>query len=292
MDFLYGAAGGGVVGIIAVIFGIFAIGYIRRIIDERDALKNTRMAKLEDRLECHIRDDQSHEALLPVMKSVLSVFQDWANKIADMSADGSLITWFGRIAESGVSAIGEIIKWSITLTNHFAAAFRTIGAWGEVLWNGLKTGLLGLITLWVAQIEAMVNAAVAAYNTVVRFFGGQGKEISWTWTRATGETTAESARATADAYRRATDGGYFAEAMQDNQAWDRKIDSAVGRINEQIGKSVSSCKINKKADKTKRGKSNPAAFFIYLISQLANWIFCDVLYCRRLLWKYYKHLKR
>ena len=92
----------------------------------------------------------------------------------------------------------------------------------------------------VEQIEAMVNAAVAAYNTVVRFFGGQGKEISWTWTRATGETTAESARATADAYRRATDGGYFAEAMQDNQAWDRKIDSAVGRINEQIGKSVSS----------------------------------------------------
>ena len=63
MDFLYGAAGGGVVGIIAVIFGLFAIGYIRRIIDERDALKTPRMAKLEDRLECHIRDDQSQKIL-------------------------------------------------------------------------------------------------------------------------------------------------------------------------------------------------------------------------------------
>ena len=31
---------------------------------------------------------------------------------------------------------------------------------------------------------------------------------------------------------------------------------------------------------------------IYLISQLANWIFCDILYCRRQLWIYCKHLKR
>lgn len=178
------------------------------------------------------------EAIIPVLKVVASYLQEWADRIAQMSADGSLITYFGKIASSGVVAVGELIKWSVTLSNHFAAAFKTIGAWGEVLWGGLKTGLLGLITIWVAQIENMVNAALAAYNTVVKFFGGKGKKITWTWTRASAETTADSARQAADAYKRATDGSYFAEAMDENARFDSAVNGAVGAINYRLASAV------------------------------------------------------
>ena len=202
------------------------------------------------------------EAIVPALKVVMSYLQTWADKIAEMSADGSLLKYFGSIATAGVTAIGEIIKWSVTLANHFAAAFKTIGAWGEMLWNGLETGLLGLVTLWVAEFEAVVNAALAAYNTVVRFFGGKGKEINWTWTKVTAETTADSGRKTADAYHRATDGSYFAEAMIDNSKFDNAVNSAVSSINTRISSAVDKAaetqrQRTKDIDKTlKKGKPN------------------------------------
>ena len=178
------------------------------------------------------------EALLPVLKVVLGYLQSWADKIAEMSADGSLIQWFGKIAVSGVTAVGELIKWSVTLANHFAAAFKTIAAWGKLLWNGLKTGLMAVVTLMVAQFEAIVNAALAAYNAVVRFFGGKGKEITWTWTKASAGVTADTARETVQNYREATDGRYFADAMARNGEFDAAVNNAVNSINSRLSAAV------------------------------------------------------
>ena len=178
------------------------------------------------------------EALLPMLKVVLGYFQSWADKIAEMSADGSLIRWFGKIAVSGVTAVGELIKWSVTLANHFAAAFKTIAAWGKLLWNGLKTGLMAVVTLMVAQFEAIVNVALAAYNAVVRFFGGKGKEINWTWTKASAGVTADTAKETAKNYREATDGRFFAEAMTKNQSFDAAVNKAVSSINNRLSAAV------------------------------------------------------
>ena len=178
------------------------------------------------------------EALLPVLKVVLGYLQSWADKIAEMSADGSLIQWFGKIAVSGVTAVGELIKWSVTLANHFAAAFKTIGAWGKVLWNGLKTGLLGLITLLVGAFEGIVNAALAAYNAVVRFFGGKGKEITWTWTKASAGVTADTAKETAENTREAINSRYFADAMARNGEFDAAVNNAVSTINSRLSAAV------------------------------------------------------
>ena len=162
------------------------------------------------------------EALLPMLKVVLGYFQSWADKIA----------------VSGVTAVGELIKWSVTLANHFAAAFKTIAAWGKLLWNGLKTGLMAVVTLMVARFEAIVNVALAAYNAVVRFFGGKGKEINWTWTKASAGVTADSARETAQNYREATDGRFFAEAMTKNQSFDAAVNKAVSSINNRLSAAV------------------------------------------------------
>lgn len=44
------------------------------------------------------------------------------------------------------------------------------------------------------------------------------------------ETTAESARDTRDAYRRWTDGGYFGQAMVDNEAFALDVDAWADRV--------------------------------------------------------------
>ena len=178
------------------------------------------------------------EAILPLMKVVLEYIQGWADKLAAMSADGSLIKFFGNVAVAGVTGIGEIIKWTVSLANHFKAAFQTIGAFGEMLWKGLQTGLMIAVTIMVAQIESIVNAAVAAYNAVVTFFGGKGKAINWTWTKAAAGTTADYAKETADAARRATDGTYFAEAFEKNRQFDSAVNGAVSAINSKLSAAV------------------------------------------------------
>ena len=76
MSFLYGACGGGVVGVVMVIFGWFAYAYFQRVLAERDQLlaaKNAATDKqindLSGKLETHIKEDRSQE-LLNEMKHV------------------------------------------------------------------------------------------------------------------------------------------------------------------------------------------------------------------------------
>ncbi len=76
MSFLYGACGGGVVGVVMVIFGCFAYAYFKRVLAENDQLlaaKNAATDKqindLSGKLENHIKEDRSQE-LLNEMKHV------------------------------------------------------------------------------------------------------------------------------------------------------------------------------------------------------------------------------
>ncbi len=63
MDFLYGAVGGGVAGLIFVLLGVFAIFYFKRVIAERDALQERRLSTLERQFEEHVREDVSKTIL-------------------------------------------------------------------------------------------------------------------------------------------------------------------------------------------------------------------------------------
>jgi len=50
MDMLYGLAGGGVVGVIAVVFGLCVMGYFKRLMSERDKLVNDRQNNWDSQL--------------------------------------------------------------------------------------------------------------------------------------------------------------------------------------------------------------------------------------------------
>ena len=63
MSFLYGAAGGGVVGVLLVILAGCCWARIARSIAERDRLREQRLKQLEDQVTDHIRSDRSQEIL-------------------------------------------------------------------------------------------------------------------------------------------------------------------------------------------------------------------------------------
>ena len=117
-----------------------------------------------------------------------------------------------------------------------------------------------LVTALVAAFETIVNRALTAYNTVIKFFGGKVKEINWTWTKSAAEGTADSAEKTADAARRATDGSYFAEASAQNANFDNAVNAAVSSINSKLASAVdkaveTQANRNANIDKTlKKGK--------------------------------------
>ena len=63
MSFLYGAAGGGVVGVLLVILAGCCWARIARSIAERDQLREQRLKRLEDQVTDHISADRSQEIL-------------------------------------------------------------------------------------------------------------------------------------------------------------------------------------------------------------------------------------
>ena len=63
MSFLYGAAGGGVVGVLLVILAGCCWARIARSIAERDRLREQRLTSLDERLKNHIENDRSQEIL-------------------------------------------------------------------------------------------------------------------------------------------------------------------------------------------------------------------------------------
>lgn len=63
MSFLYGAAGGGVVGVLLVILAGCCWARIARSIAERDRLREQRLKQLETQVADHIRSDRSQEIL-------------------------------------------------------------------------------------------------------------------------------------------------------------------------------------------------------------------------------------
>ena len=63
MSFLYGAAGGGVVGVILVFVAGCCWAQIARSIAERDRLREQRLTSLDERLKNHIESDRSQEIL-------------------------------------------------------------------------------------------------------------------------------------------------------------------------------------------------------------------------------------
>lgn len=75
---LYGAAGGGVVGLIVALIGGFVLHNLKRSWRELDALRERRLAALEDKIDNHLREDNPD-----VQKTRLDHIEKQLNKISD-----------------------------------------------------------------------------------------------------------------------------------------------------------------------------------------------------------------
>lgn len=176
------------------------------------------------------------EQLAPVMRMVLDKAIEVVDAIGAMVEDGRMVQMFADWGRSGVVFFAELTKRCHDFYTFTIAAFRTIGAAVEMVWSGIKTGLLGIITAAVSAVEAAINQYLKIYNRLASALGKQEVSVNWKWTKALADTTAESARETRDAYRRWTDGGYFGQAMVDNEAFALDVDAWADRIDSAIGK--------------------------------------------------------
>ena len=81
MDFLYGACGGGVVGVLMTLIGLLAVHHFKRLLASRDLLAEKRMAKLESTLDEHIRQDKSL-AILTEIKNINGNLERMSSQVA------------------------------------------------------------------------------------------------------------------------------------------------------------------------------------------------------------------
>lgn len=100
LSFLYGAAGGGVVGVIAFIAGSLAIVYFKRLLAERDKLAENRMLNIEIKLEKHLDSDRS-EVIFSELKGISGniekmLSQNQALLISDEAQRQQIVTLFNN----------------------------------------------------------------------------------------------------------------------------------------------------------------------------------------------------
>ena len=81
MDFLYGACGGGVVGVLMTLIGLFAVHHFKRLLASRDQLAEKRLGKLESTLDEHIRQDKS-QAILTEIKNIHGNLERMSSQVA------------------------------------------------------------------------------------------------------------------------------------------------------------------------------------------------------------------
>lgn len=194
------------------------------------------------------------EQLAPIMKMVLQYLVGWSDQINAMAKDGTLLEWFGKIAQVGVTTFAEFAKWTATCVNYGIAGVKTLQGWTDMLWGGLRAGFWSLVAFVTDGITAIVNGILKAYNWVVTKFGGKEVGLMKTDTEGMWDKAGQAYNDTGEAAGRAFDGRFFDEAMKNNRAFDQAADEFAKKINGAIQKGVDDGK--KKAEKQNEDEAN------------------------------------
>ena len=194
------------------------------------------------------------EQLAPIMKMVLQYLVGWSDQINAMAKDGTLLEWFGKIAQVGVTTFAEFAKWTATCVNYGIAAVKTLKGWADMLLGGLRAGFWSLVAFVTDGFTAIVNGILKAYNWVVTKFGGKEVGLMKTDTEGMWNKAGQAYNDTGEAAGRAFDGRFFDEAMKNNRAFDQAADEFAKKINGAIQKGVDDGK--KKAEKQNEDEAN------------------------------------
>ena len=194
------------------------------------------------------------EQLAPLMRMVLEYLVSWSDRVNELAQNGTLLEWIGKFATFAVTALTEIAKWLVTIVNYGIAAVKTWIGWADMLWGGIKAGFWSLVAFITDGVTDIINGILKAYNWVVTKFGGTEVGLLNSNTEGMWNAAGEAWNETTEASGRALDGRYFAEAMDNNQAFDQAADKFSQKLNGMIDKGIAEGK--KEAEKRKKDEEN------------------------------------
>lgn len=114
------------------------------------------------------------EAIEPLVKSVLSYFQGWADEIVKMCQDGRMVQYLATIAYTAIDMGATITKWLLVAKEYGVAAFGAIMDVGVAVWYGVQ----GSAVLAFVNVIKWVNTAWAQTKAV---FAVIGRIAAITW---------------------------------------------------------------------------------------------------------------
>ena len=146
------------------------------------------------------------EAIQPLVKSILSYFQGWADELVKMSQDGRMVQFlatvaytaidmgatiakgflyvkeyavavFGAIADAGAAvwygvqgsailAFVNVVKWVNIAWEQTSAVFTVIGRVAAILWDSFVSGVNGLCAKVVNLVLQAVNSVIGMLNRI------------------------------------------------------------------------------------------------------------------------------
>ena len=108
------------------------------------------------------------EAIQPLVKSVLTYFQGWADEIVAMCQDGRMVQYFATIAYTAIDMGATIAKWLLTAREYGAAAFGAIYDLGMAAFYGIQGGATVVFARMMQDWNSIQENVKAVFTTIGR----------------------------------------------------------------------------------------------------------------------------
>ena len=109
------------------------------------------------------------EAIQPLVKSVLTYFQGWADELVKMCQDGRMVQYLATIAYTAIDMGATIAKWLLYAKEYGVAAFGAIMDIGVAVWYGVQgSAVLAFVNIvkWVNIVWAQTKAVFTVIGRI------------------------------------------------------------------------------------------------------------------------------
>ena len=114
------------------------------------------------------------EAIEPLVKSVLTYFQGWADEIVAMCQDGRMVEYLATIAYAAIDTGATIARGLLNVREYGTAAFGALCDIGAAAWYGIQGGAI-------LAFVGIVQALNRAWEQIKAVFTVIGRLASATW---------------------------------------------------------------------------------------------------------------
>jgi|GEM_PF-2868675 len=110
------------------------------------------------------------EAIAPLAKEVLGIFQGWADEIVEMCKDGRMVEYLATIAYAAVDVGARMAKAFLYAKEYGVAAFKAILDWGVGAWEAIAGSATIAFTATMKGLNWLWEQTKAVFTVIGRIF--------------------------------------------------------------------------------------------------------------------------